>query len=426
MKILVFNQDWFAADFRSLGHEVITCGGEPHLDHRIPRRTQHLNSILASLNGFEPDVILWHDNSAPCLLVGGFESSPIPAAFYSVDTHHHYHMHSYVAPLFDHIFVAQRDYLRHFDKCVTPTSWLPLWAPRMVEPSEEKRWGATFVGTLDEKLNPRRVAFFNALKKKTDIHLTQGNYWEIFPHAEIVVNQTVKSDLNFRVFEAMMCGAMLLTENTGNGLLDIFRDGHHLVTYRPDDVNNARKHMRELLASPEKTRAIAHAGRAEILAKHTSLHRAQQVLDTLSSLHKRPPAENRHYIAMVNHTITSIAFHRHHQTHCPRALAAALLAAQEGLSSHATLSELETTYLIRAASLYDANTGTSAGQSLVNSFHETFPDNRLLILASIRNFLNSGDLRAAESRATRLNPDAPRELFPFAEQTITSILSASI
>ena len=127
---------------------------------------------------------------------------------------------------------------------------------------------------------------------------------------------------------------------------------------------------------------------------------------------------------MINHTITSVAFNRLNFCHCPRALAGALLAAQEGLNAGVHLSEVETTYLIRSTTLYDMVTHTMTGQSLLNSFHEAFPENRLLTLATIRNLLNSGDAQAAESRARTLRPEAPREIFPFAEQTITSILAA--
>ena len=426
MKILIFNQDWFAAEFRELGHEVVTCGSEPHLEHRIPGRTHHINSVITSLNGFEPDVILWHDNSSPSLLIGGFESLDIPAAFFSVDTHHHHLMHSYMAPLFDHIFVAQKDYLSFFDNTGTPTSWHPLWAPRWVLPSDNKRWNTTFVGTLNERLNPRRVAFFNTLKKNTEIHLTQGNYWEIFPHAEIVVNQTVKGDLNFRVFETMMCGSLLLTENTKNGLFDLFTEGVHLVSYRPDDVQDARDKINHLLSSPKKMREIANSGRAEVLAKHTALHRARTVLEVLTTLRKRSPAHNRHYLSMINHTITSDVFNRLNFCHCPRALAGAILAAQAGLNASARLSEVETSYLIRSTTLYDRVTQTTTGQSLLNSFHEAFPENTLLTLATIRNLLNSGAAEAAESQARKLRPEAPRDIFPYAEEMITSILSAGV
>ena len=71
MKILIFNQDWFAAEFRELGHQVITCGSDPHMEYRIPFMMNTLSGVLSQLQGFEPDVIIWHDNSLPTFLMAG-------------------------------------------------------------------------------------------------------------------------------------------------------------------------------------------------------------------------------------------------------------------------------------------------------------------------------------------------------------------
>jgi hypothetical protein len=250
VKILVFNQDWFVEELRSMGHEVRTCGYAEHLTVKVPQRINCVEDILKNLGNFSPDVLVFLDDSMPALLYEGLNTCSIPKVFYSVDTHHHNQVHALIAPLFDHILVAQKDYIPTFAESGTPTTWFPLWASRYVEASSEKKFGATFVGNLDAKLNPRRVAFFETLQKKIPIHIAHGNYWEIFPHADIVVNQTVKGDLNFRVFEAMMCGPALLTERTPNGLFDLFEDGKHLVTYEPDNVDEAAEKVTRLLNSP--------------------------------------------------------------------------------------------------------------------------------------------------------------------------------
>lgn len=127
--------------------------------------------------------------------------------------------------------------------------------------------------------------FFDVLAQMTNIHLDMGEYWEIFsPHAEIVVNQTVKRDLNFRVFEAMMCGSLLLTEASGNGLSEIFRDGEHLVLYEKDNVEDCAQKITELLSDLPRTHRIANKGREEILRKHLPHHCAEQVLSVLQGL----------------------------------------------------------------------------------------------------------------------------------------------
>ena len=384
--------------------------------------TNTLSAVLAQLNNFSPDVILWHDNSLPTFLMAGLESVPVPVVLFSVDTFHHESMHSFMAPIFDHVFVAQKDYVHVFDETGTPATWLPLWAPRHIEVSNEKKWPSAFVGNLDARLNPRRVAFFEELKKHIPIHVARGNYWETFPYAEIVVNQTVKGDLNFRTFEAMMSGALLLTERTPNGLYEIFREGEHLVTYSPDNVSEAAEKVAYLLEHPEEMRAIAKAGRDEVLRNHTAKSRAKTVHGVLSTVTKRKPADDRHFRAMVNHSISNSVNKRHTHRDSPYSLAASLLAAQSGLRAGEKLSDTQATYLVRTCFTYDQSTQSSLGQQLINHFFNRMPKNEIVALAAIRNLLNSGRRLEAEVVASRVSNLPLHEVFACAEETMKAIL----
>jgi hypothetical protein len=424
MKILIFNQNWFADELRSLGHEVVTCGFEAHLEFQIPRRMNNISDVIANIGGASPDAIIWHDNSMPVLLMSGMDTCAIPTILYSVDTHHHHNIHSFVAPLFDHIFVAQKDYLSVFAESGTPTTWLPLWAPRFVESKTEKRFPATFVGNLIPELNPRRVAFFEALKLKIPIHIAHGNYWEIFPYAEIVVNQTVKGDLNFRVFEAMMCGATLLTERSPNGLFDLFEEGTHLVSYQPDNVEDAAAKVAELMGNPERMHAIAQEGRKHILDHHTAVHRAKTIESLCATIVKRPPSTDRHYIAMMNNVVTNKINKKTSSTVCPHAASYALIAAEAALSAGAPITPTQTSYLIGACSTFDSLTKTNLGETLLSAFHAKIPHNPMLTLAMIRNHLNRGERVHAERLAATLDSVDPGRIFEQAESTVSHILAA--
>ncbi|MEY4668912.1 MAG: hypothetical protein RL518_1611 [Pseudomonadota bacterium] len=424
MKILIFNQDWFAAELREFGHEVITCGSEPHLDHRIPFETNTLESVIASLNGFVPDAILWHDNSLPTFLIAGLEDTTIPLVLYSVDTFHHHRMHLLLAEIFDHVLVAQKDYVTLFDGCGTPVTWLPLWAPRLIEASDQKKWPVSFVGNLNAKLNPRRVAFFDELKHRIPIHITQGDYWEYFPFSEIVVNQTVKGDLNFRVFEAMMSGALLLTERTPNGLFDLFEEGKHLVTYSPDNVQEATEKVTHLLQQPQQMRAIAQAGRQEVISKHLPKHRAQTVNQILSTISKRKPALDRHFRIMINHVITSLLSMRNTGTHSIVSLTASLLAAQRGLEAGEALSDTQAGYLVRACYAYNDMTKSNLGSNIIAHFANTMPNQTIITLSAIRDLLNTGRRLEAEVIASQMSSSPADEVFKAAEQTVQAIFQA--
>jgi hypothetical protein len=422
MKILLLNQSWFSQEFKEAGHEVVTAGLSTDLDVPVARPGVHIDSVIASLpNGFKPDRIVWLDNSAP-LMFGGLEECDIPTVFYSVDTHHHFELHSYIAQIFDHILVAQKDYLPIFKASGTPTSWFPLWAPRFVEASSEKKFGAAFVGNRNPKLNPDRVKFFDDLSKIVPIHLDVGEYWNIFPFAEIVVNQTVKSDLNFRVFEAMMCGSTLLTEASGNGLTDLFRNNEHLVLYEKGNTADAAEKINSLLANKARAREIAHAGRAEILARHTPQNRADTLLQILATLSKRPPGRSRYFAAMINFSAVSAMLERADLGSSSHSLVNALRSAEQALLAHEIPENLESSHLVICANRYDRIVRSAAGQNLINAFSDAFPENSLLALAKIRGHLNFGDVSEA-TRLAKVFSEAPAETtFAAAEQAVSALL----
>jgi hypothetical protein len=422
VKILLLNQDWFATELRALGHQVRVCGSATHLDTVVPNRLFYLDQLLSEhLAGFKPDIIVWLDNSAP-LMVLGLEDSEIPVVYYSVDAHHHYEMHARLVAAFDHALVAQRDYLNFFEKSGTPSTWFPLWAPRYVEASCEKRYELTFVGTMNRALNPERVDFFERLARIRPIHLAHGNYWEIFPNAEIVVIQTVKGYLNFRVFEALMCGAALLTERTPNGLLELFTDGHHLVTYDRADAHGAAQRAQELLANPARMREIAAAGRAEVLAKHTASARAIQLEALLTNVRKRPRSPARHLAMMLNFTFVSSLTEHDAPLHSTTAICAALQSANAALREGAAIGNLEAIQLVRACCAYDRLVQGSTGADLLREFSAAHPHHPLLTVAQLRSSLNRGDLGEAHRLAACISPQPAQRVFELAEELITVML----
>ncbi|MGE3276039.1 MAG: glycosyltransferase [Vicinamibacterales bacterium] len=90
---------------------------------------------------------------------------------------------------------------------------------------------------------------------------------ETYRRARIVVNPTVLDGLNPRIFEAMACGALLMTSHDASGVERLFDDGVHLVRFGDPDDLEAR--VAYYLAHEAERRRIADAGCHEVLAKHT-------------------------------------------------------------------------------------------------------------------------------------------------------------
>lgn len=423
MRILLINQNWFAPELRALGHEVLTCGMRPHLEHQIRHSIIRIDELLTLLpGGFTPDRIVWLDNSGANTILA-LEDCEIPCLMYSVDTHHHHIRHAAAASLFDHVCCAQKDLLPLFDESGTPVSWLPLWASEHIEPSAQKRFGAVFVGTLNPRLNPARVAFFESLQKMISIEVLEGHFPSIFPHAEIVLNQTVKGDLNFRVFEALMSGALLITERTGNGLFDLFTEDKHLVTYTPQDPSAAADRVQSMLAQPTLMRTIAQQGRAEVLARHTAMHRARMLAEILLNLNKRVRTPQRHYGAMLELiALSASAENRAVELSCycsSLAIASALRALHEG----AQLSDTHILNIVNACLRHDILFKDGLGAQAINQYAEALPHVSIFSLLKLRTLLNHGKVHEAQAIAKLVSKDGRTEdVFSAAERAATLLI----
>ncbi len=288
--ILLVNQTWFAAELRAAGHNVVTAGwAHDGFDLRFNRLSE-LNDVLGRLpDGFHLDRIVYFDDSYSASLVG-LEGLPVPSIFYSIDAHHHWHWHAWFGALFDLVLVAQRDYI-HLIRHTNPeleeerVVWSPLWAPLDIGlTGEERTIDVSFRGTLDADLHPERAAFFAGIAEQVQIDAGAGRYEDVYRRSKIVLNQSVSNDVNFRVYEAIMCGAMLVTPQMENGLRELFEDGVHLRTYPPGDVNAAAAIIREMLADDEARERIARAGREEVVARHRACVRANEIADRLAAL----------------------------------------------------------------------------------------------------------------------------------------------
>jgi hypothetical protein len=416
----MLNQDWFAEEFRRAGHEVITAGLAEHLDDVLHAPLTHVDSLIARVfKGHLPDRIVVHDNSAPIILQG-LDETDIPTIFYSVDTHHHVLLHRYLAQMFDVTLVAQRDYIPEFSKFGYTPEWFPLWASRYFEPSASKTYGAVFVGALNPALNPERVAFFNALREKIPVYATTGNFWEIFPQAEIVINQTVRGDLNFRVFEALMSGSLLLTESSPNGLSDLFVPGEHLITYTKNDVNEAAEIITRLLKDPAYCRRIGAQGRAEVLAKHTTAARAERMLEVIQGAQKRA-VTYRYLASMANFSSYACKVQRIDTSSAVCAAIASMKAAEQALKFGEMLDMDLACYLLLACAIYERYIGTGTSETLLFEAYERQPSLEPLAVGKLRALLHRGEIAEAENFAKRISCIPHRELFAKSELFIEEL-----
>lgn len=337
---------WIGSPFFS--EALASCGWDAVVRHNFEQAAVFGWRDLVRIAGFEPDVLVVADKSrAPFVL--GVENFPCLTVFYSVDSHIH-SWQPYYAQAFDVCLVSLRDHLQRFAglRLAAENVW---WSPAFAwngdapEPETPRDIDCVFVGTVNETL-PRRAAFLERFRQQVPgLRVVTGAYRHWYARARVVLNHCEHGDLNFRVFEAMGCGAPLVTPRIGNGLTDIFTEGGQMLCYAPDSpgiagargveaaVDEAADCVRRLLAHPQEAAAMGREALACIDAGHRVRHRAVAFSRNVRELLARDPlcatrrVENA---AVIRNTFLRLPYLLWAEDLAPMGLGQAYLAAAKG------------------------------------------------------------------------------------------------
>jgi FkbM family methyltransferase len=204
-----------------------------------------------------------------------------PCAWWAIDTHLNLDWCLKRARDFDFIFAAQRDGTEQLQKAgLARAFWLPLACDPEIHRKHDvaKEFDVAFVGHL---FPGPRAELVDLIQRRFRNSFVGQRFFEemarTYSAARIVFNRSIRNDINMRVFEALACGSLLLTNDLAdNGQEDLFRDGAHLATYR--DAEEMLDKIAFYLARESVRERIAAAGRAEVLAKDTYRHRMELLL----------------------------------------------------------------------------------------------------------------------------------------------------
>ena len=255
-------------------------------EHDIPYFTADLREVLQRLpQEWVPDLFLWVETGISYPMEA-IESLPCTSACYLIDTHLNLDRHIAIARAFDYVFLAQRAYIPRFrDVGIGRVFWLPLACDPEIHgrKTEKKLYDIGFVGSLTD---PKRVDMLNKLGSRFTLHYERcflEKMTEVFSRSKIVFNNSIKDDLNMRVFEAMASGSLLLTDEAkGSGLTEFFQDRKHLVIYR--DEKELLRLAEYYLENDDERERIVSEGMEEVLNRHTYKHRISEMLSMIFSL----------------------------------------------------------------------------------------------------------------------------------------------
>jgi len=286
MRILVLGGPFLNKGFEALGCEVFNVGDKRDcgVHHPHPMSALRLFERISS-RGFTPDLALYCDSgNMPQFF--DLEKLPCPSAFYSIDSYCN-PWHIPFGHAFDTVFVAQKDYVDLFVQSGISASWLPLFfcSARPHYWQQARDIPVVFVGNLGARNNPDRKLFLETFRRIHPLVITRGDYAPLFNRSHIVLNQTAAGEINFRCFEALACGAVLLMEECANGLRDLFTPGEHMLpTYARGDAVQAASTAQAALGDPKALARIAGQGRELVEQKHSDVHRAAEIVRVMQTL----------------------------------------------------------------------------------------------------------------------------------------------
>jgi hypothetical protein len=268
----------FARVLRRLGHSVevvnvASAHGKSSDDVMAVKGfhgTTDLGDLIRMLDGEGPFLFLYIEPLG--LIPRGMESAPFPTACVISDVHRDLKSRRRLARFFDHIFLYHRNYLSAFDDHPADhVHWLPyacdldLFKPLGVT----RDLDVAFVGQLFSA-DSERSRIIKSLARRWSVneqrYYRQEEIPAVYSRARIVINLPLADDLSFRTFEALSCGALLLTRRVANGQEVLFEEGKHYVAF--GNEQELFEKIEYYLSHESEREAIAQAGHAEAAARH--------------------------------------------------------------------------------------------------------------------------------------------------------------
>ena len=253
-------------------HDIET-GFEPDMMD-VMRRNQ---------NQPRPDLYIWVE-SVPGHNPHHLSALDCPTACYLIDSHLNLEKHLKRCLEFDHVFIAQREYLPTFREVNPKTYWLPLGCDPEIHCHwpVEKSCDVGFVGGVSA--GSRREELLLRLSSAVNLRYERC-FWnemaQLFSASRMVFNNAVRNDLNMRVFEVMSTGTLLLSDmarNSGQEIL--FADGEDYACYHE---GNLEETARFYLENEQLRERIARRGQRLVHNAHNYRHRITDLLDVVFS-----------------------------------------------------------------------------------------------------------------------------------------------
>ena len=242
--------------FLRAGFDVYAVDTNTVNDHEIEHLFKLFDTLLVVQN-YSLDKIKY---------VNIFEGLKI---FWSIDSHKDFERHAQfiLENKFDITLVSSLNYVSQFEQKGISSFWFPNCYPSdLIKPTTFKNRPVQ-VGFCGSKSN--RGEWLSKLSSEFNFHLAinvlaEDMARELYSYG-ICWNRNEADDINFRTFEAMGAGCLMMTNNT-KGIRDLF-NGHSIKMYY--DYQDCVDIIRFFINNEEKRLQIAINGYNEVRKNHS-------------------------------------------------------------------------------------------------------------------------------------------------------------
>jgi hypothetical protein len=252
--------------------EVMACGPENEIN--IPDSPDFYDKVNQVIHDSKIDLLLDIEGGASSIDFM-FKRFPvnitIPKVFWAIDTHQFLTLQKEKAKYFDLVLSAQKNAVKEFPG---KSFWMPAGASIYERDNKVNRdIGCAFIGSIVPGLHGKRKEIIDYLKINIPDFQCFSNVFlrekaRLSSRIKIMVNQSLRNDLNFRVFESMACGCMLITDKlTDNGLEDIFTERKEIVTFSLKE--DLKEKIQYYLSHEKELNEIARKGQEKVLKYFT-------------------------------------------------------------------------------------------------------------------------------------------------------------
>ena len=271
MNIVCVSSD-MAPSMREAGHAVLALHPEPGL--------HSLQKLLAT-HAFVPDLIFQAESLGPRVIFTDLPALPCSKLFWSVDSHLNMFWHRHYGRLFDCVLTPHLSL-----HAAQPEDWrLPRIArlakegtARPFQRHSRRKHAFAFVGRLSGDRGPRR----NMLRMLAarGLEPQDGLAWEamleLYDNTRILPNESICTEVNFRLMEGASCGCCLITPDVGEDQDALLEPGKECLIYA--NGLELLELIDQFAARPKQAEAIGRAAWRRIQAEHLPEHRAAAIL----------------------------------------------------------------------------------------------------------------------------------------------------